>query len=143
MPLSKKTAESNILRERVLKTTRGLQRVTYAKSQEIIDEVIERRLSSIHFSMKPVYNTNIKVNGKVIVDNIWGKVKVFYIGKQEKSSEDFLVNTLLHEELEARIAYRALSLKAKKYQAMLNKDKSTHAYINSVIAKYFRMRGWK
>ena len=43
------------------------QAILYAKSQEIIDETILRRLNSIKFTHKPVYNGRIKNNGRVLV----------------------------------------------------------------------------
>jgi SPP1 gp7 family putative phage head morphogenesis protein len=117
--------------------------ITFAKSQEIVDELIERQLPSIHFSKKPEYNTRIKDNGRVNIERETGKVTRFLIGKQDHDSEEFLLETLLHEELEARIADRAIRLSLPEFQKMLGKTKPTHAYINKIILRYFAMRGWR
>jgi len=142
VPLSKETTKGGILMEKGM-VSAGPPIRRYAKSQEILDEVIKRQLPLIHLSGEPVYNARIKANGMVYVDRVLGNVTKFYIGRQDRDSEEFLLDSILHEELEARVAFRAIRLKADKFQKMLGKDKPTHAYINSVIARYFRMRGWK
>ena len=72
----------------------------------------------------------------------WGEVKEIkniYIGKQDKETKEFLIDTLLHEKLEAKI----LLTKTSTYQNLNNlSEEKRHEYINSVIKRYFRMKGW-
>lgn len=124
----------------------GLTRkeVLFPKSQEIIDGLIKRELGSINFSLKPKYNNRVK-NGRTLITvsgiNASVVVHKVEIGRQERSSEHFLLDSIIHEELEARIAIRA-GRGVRKFQAMLGKEKQTHAYILPVVTRYFRMRGW-
>jgi hypothetical protein len=94
--------------------------------------------------MKPIYNGKIK-RGRVVVvkSGMSKKVKSFEIGRQDSPSENALLDILIHEELEARIAVRANRRWGSKFDEMLEKDTKRHAYIYQVIARYFRMRGWK
>lgn len=104
-------------------------------------------MSNIKFTCKPVYNPHIRVNGKtkIVEDCVTGKVKrieSIEIGKQDKSSAEFLEDTIIHEELEARIAMR--SLFSSKFSRLYYdcSDDERHQYINSRIERYFRIKGW-
>ncbi len=115
----------------------------YEISDKQIESIMNNELSSIKFPVKPIYNSRIRDNGKTIATVYsWGEVKeikVIYIGKQDKDTKEFLIDTLLHEKLEAKI----LMTKTNKYEN-LNKvsDIKRHEYINKVIERYFRMKGW-
>lgn len=119
----------------------------FSASQDRIDSLIESDMSNIKFTCKPVYNPRIRVNGKtkIVEDRVTGKVKrieSIEIGKQDKSSAEFLEDTIIHEELEARIAMR--SLFSSKFSKLYYdcSDDERHQYINSRIERYFRMKGW-
>ena len=117
---------------------------TFKKSQEILDKTIKRRLGNLYFTMKPVYNNHI-IGGrvKIRVDGMTKIVNSIEIGRQLKSSEETFLETIIHEELEARIAVRANRQWYGKYADFLEKNARRHAYIDSVIIRYFRMRGWR
>lgn len=122
-------------------------RSRFSASQDRIDSLIESDMSNIKFTCKPVYNPHIRVNGKtkIVEDCVTGKVKrieSIEIGKQDKSSAEFLEDTIIHEELEARIAMR--SLFSSKFSRLYYdcSDDERHQYINSRIERYFRIKGW-
>ncbi len=119
----------------------------YPASQQRIDQLIQDDMSNIKFTCKPVYNPRIRRNGMttIVEDKNTGKVKrieKIEIGKQDKSSAEFLEDTIIHEELEARIAIR--SRYSAKYRKLYYEcsDVERHTYIDSIIKRYFRMRGW-
>ena len=117
----------------------------FAVSQERIDSVIEDDLKGIKFTSKPVYNPRIRDNGKTTIREYYdGTVKEIVkveIGKQDKSSAEFLEDTILHEELEARIAIR--SKYSERYNNLYNSnDIDRHKYINKIIERYFKIKGW-
>lgn len=117
----------------------------YSASQERIDRLIQDDLSGINFTEKPVYNSRIRSNGKTTVrefaDGTVKEVVKVEIGKQDNSSAEFLEDTILHEELEARIAIR--SRYSKRYKELYkSNDDERHRYINRVIERYFKIKGW-
>ena len=61
------------------------------------------------------------------------------IGKQRNDSDKELIDTLLHEELEARIWIR--NTKKFKKLSEATEDKR-HAYIYKVIKRFMGMKGW-
>jgi len=61
------------------------------------------------------------------------------IGKQDKNTKEFLIDSLLHEKLEAKIANTNTSY-YKKLKNMSDDDR--HIYINKIIKRYFDMKGW-
>lgn len=117
----------------------------YSASQERIDQLIHDDLSGINFTEKPVYNSRIRSNGKTTVrefaDGTVKEVVKVEIGKQDNSSAEFLEDSILHEELEARIAIR--SRYSKRYKELYkSNDDERHRYINRVIERYFKIKGW-
>jgi hypothetical protein len=116
-------------------------RITYGTSQEEIDRLIENKLSGICFTMHPVYNARA-LNGftKVEVSPFGERLIVsVVIGKQERPGEKFLLDSIVHEELEARI-YKATTEKAEKL--VKGTEKERHKHIQKIIDRYFRMKGW-
>lgn len=106
-------------------------------TQEQIDDVLENELSGIRLTMHPTYNGRIKTNGKTSYDEVvpgYNKVKKIEIGKQANSSRGELIDSILHEELEARIVTRAGKLYAQG-------DVAIHEHIEKVIARYGKMKG--
>ena len=118
----------------------------YATSQEQIDSLIESDMSGINFTVKPIYNPRIRCNGKTTVresvtdGRVVGVEKV-EIGKQDSPSAEFLEDTIIHEELEARIAVR--SMYSQRYRDLYEgNDEERHRYINRIIDRYFKIKGW-
>ena len=125
----------------ILRNKSGI-RGLYAKSQKEINEICNNELKNIKFPTKVLYNAKV-TNGKTkAIVYPWGEFKEFKaieIGKQQKDSKEFLIDTLLHEKLEAKI----MSVKTDKYIRLNNiNDIDRHKYINDVITRYFKMKGW-
>ena len=118
----------------------------YATSQEQIDSLIESDLSGINFTVKPTYNPRIRCNGKTtvresVVDGRVVGVEKVEIGKQDSPSAEFLEDTIIHEELEARIALR--SMYSQRYRDLYEgNDEERHRYINKIIDRFFKIKGW-
>ena len=63
------------------------------------------------------------------------------IGKQASNRESALLDIILHEELEARIAVRANRHWGGAFGEMLEKNKERHEYSYAVLARYFGFGG--
>ena len=118
-------------------------RNAYAISQEQINEICNNELKNIKFPTNPIYNTRIGDNGRTkYIEYPWGECKeitAIEIGKQDKNTREFLIDSILHEKLEAKIA----SVNTNKYQKLKKTtDENRHKYINQVITRYFNMRRW-
>ena len=82
-------------------------RVAY--SQRGIDEVIERNDIHINWPVRPTYNPRLKTPGKTVCSEILPgvrKIKSIEIGPQVNDKEEELIDTILHETLEARMLLR-------------------------------------
>ena len=111
--------------------------------KEIFNDVLDDELKNIKFPVKPEYNSRIRDNGKTIATTYpWGEVKEIksiLIGKQNKETREFLIDTFIHEKLEAKI----LITKTDKYKKLNEvSDEERHRYINKIIKRYFKMKGW-
>lgn len=119
------------------------QRNAYSLSQEQIDNICNNELKNIKFPKKPEYNSRIGDNGRTkYIEYPWGECKEITkieIGKQDKNTKEFLIDSLLHEKLEAKIASNNTSY-YKKLKNMSDDDR--HIYINKIIKRYFDMKGW-
>lgn len=119
------------------------QRNAYSLSQEQIDNICNNELKNIKFPKKPEYNPRIGDNGRTkYIEYHWGECKEITkieIGKQDKNTKEFLIDSLLHEKLEAKIANTNTSY-YKKLKNMSDDDR--HIYINKIIKRYFDMKGW-
>lgn len=136
-----KSSKGDILKEESKERFSG----RYSAIQERIDQLIHDDLSGINFTEKPVYNSRIRSNGKTTVrefaDGTVKEVVKVEIGKQDNSSAESLEDSILHEELEARIAIR--SRYSKRYKELYkSNDDERHRYINRVIERYFKIKGW-
>jgi hypothetical protein len=66
------------------------------------------------------------------------------IGTQRIPGDTELIDTILHEELEARIERRALRRPNSKWARMAEQNEyGTHPYLLPVIDRYMRSKGWK
>lgn len=125
----------------ILRNKSGIRGI-YPKSQKEINDICNNELKNIKFPAKVVYNARV-TNGRTRYTRYsWGELKEIIsieIGKQQKDSKEFVIDTLLHEKLEAKI----LITNTKKYKALDNTSEGNrHKYINEVITRYFRMKGW-
>lgn len=115
---------------------RRLAKGRYAISQEEIDDVLGNELAGIRFSMHPVYNPRVKTDGKTTIEEVhpgFNRVKKVEIGPQSDPSRAWLIDTILHEELEARIALRADDL-------FYAGEDVVHERIYRLIARFVRMK---
>ena len=116
-----------------------LKRGIYPVTQKQIDGIIQSELSGVSFSAAPTYNGRIASPGKTSIELYsWGefkKVKKIEIGKQYRDTKESLIDTLLHEELEVRLAKRYGS---KMYDMP---DDEIHGYIDRVIERFFKIKG--
>jgi len=133
-------------------------------NQEKVDAAV-RSIPDVSLHLSPVYNPRLRVQGKTTlsVDKL-GRCKLvkIEIGDQTKDTEKELVDTILHEELEARIALKAytgttgnhddalerlLIPKIRRYSdkdlLKLSQDQSpyskTHQIIKAIIKDYFEL----
>lgn len=87
-----------------------------------------------------MYNSRIRTQGKTsatISPLGKGKVTKIEIGKQVKDTRECLIDSLLHEELEARIIER--SYHNKFYTNLMNASETErHRYIDKVIERFFK-----
>lgn len=118
-------------------------RYPHPSSQVEIDALVHGALSGVRFVSPPVHNGRIKTPGltKVGYDDKGRKYAgPTYIGKQARPGSAELADTLLHEELEARIW---LNRHGSERYWHLNSagDEERHAYIQKVIDRYVRMKG--
>ena len=109
-----------------------------------IDESIYKNLINIRFSSRPLLDTTLKDAGMTIgVGHGRGRkwkcerIESIKIGAFN-STDLYLLDTLVHEELEARIMIRP----TKKHTELNRKgDRARHQYIYKVISRYFKWKG--
>jgi hypothetical protein len=82
------------------------------------------------------------VRGKRSTLHPWGETKSqdIEIGKQFKPDKSELIDTILHEEMEARIvneSYRSDKCK----QLDRGGEKTTHLYLVPIVERFLRMKG--
>ena len=116
---------------------------SFKASNEQIEDIMNKELSGVEFTVKPVYNARIRTQGKTSATvSPLGKITVnkIEIGKQVKDTRECLIDSLLHEELEARIMKRS---DKNDFYRHLNEasEKERHVYINKIIKKFFEGKG--
>lgn len=113
----------------------------YPTSDEKIQELINGPLSGVRFSAEITYNGRLKTPGRTdMVISPLGQVTVIrcMIGKQYKPGDADIMDSILHEELEIRIARN----RSERFRKMAKGGNDTiHPYINSVIDKFFAAKG--
>lgn len=114
-------------------------------TQKEVNRIIKEYLPNVKFTKQPyVTNSNIYSGRTTIIRDLGNgkviRVKNILIGKQADGKDLTLVNTLLHEELEARIAI-GNGLKYTKLNSTTEEER--HLYIDSVINRFFKMKGWQ
>jgi hypothetical protein len=122
-------------------------RPTIPISQSDIDRLVKNELSGIEFTGHPVYNPRISNPGVTRFGGSTGYlyVKKTEIGKQYYPGDRELVDTLIHEEMEARIWTRDKPLYARLRKTADDRVlvDERHLYIDQVISRYAKLRGWK
>uniref|UniRef100_UPI00272A6F21 phage minor capsid protein n=1 Tax=Adlercreutzia caecimuris TaxID=671266 RepID=UPI00272A6F21 len=120
-------------------------RGTAETSQAEIDSIVAGELSGIRFSAVPAYNARIGSPGMTDVGYNGNGEKIIVrmcIGKQYRPGRTELIDTIVHEELEARIW---LNRHGSERYFELNDaaDDVRHAYIQRIIDRYMRLKGLK
>ncbi len=115
----------------------------FKASDEHIEDILDNELSGVKFTVKPVYNARIRSQGKTSATiSPLGRITVnkIEIGKQMRDTRECLIDSLLHEELEARIMKHA---DKNEFYKHLNEtsEKERHKYINKVIKRFFDGKG--
>lgn len=115
-----------------------------AITQHDIDSLLNNELAGIKFSAHPTYSPHLGTYGKttVVVDQD-GRIKVskMLIGKQKNSSKQELIDTLIHEELEARILLNKHS-RELFYELKYADDDERHVWIQKIINRYIKLKGF-
>lgn len=133
---------------RALKSTsrnkaRRNSKYKYPVTQQQIDSIIQNELSGIRFTAKPTYNGRIGTPGLTKIGYNSDGTKYagpIYIGKQSSESKRELIDTLVHEELEARIWLNRHG--SEKYWALNDADDDKrHEYIYRVVDKFIKIKG--
>lgn len=114
-------------------------------TQNQIDDIIKNELSDFEIIKHPVYNARLRSQGKTTAELYpWGEVKKIVkieIGPQSKETKECLIDTIIHEQLEAKIMVE--SNKDAFYHKLHEMSESDrHNYINSAIKEHFDKKGW-
>lgn len=117
----------------------------YPVTQEQIDDIISNELNGFEIIKHPTYNGRLRDQGKTTAELYpWGEVKQIKkieIGPQSKDTKECLIDSIVHEELEAKIMLE--SGKSDFYKDLHEmSDADRHAYINSKIKELFESKGW-
>lgn len=117
----------------------------YPTSDAAIKDVLSNELSGVNMISTPRYNGRIRSQGITKYQEYpWGefkKITGIEISKQVKNTRECLIDTILHEQLEAKI----VSLKDKNdfYRKLYScSEEDRHIYINRVIKRFFKGKGW-
>lgn len=115
----------------------------YSTSDSVISDIIGNELKGVNLSSNIAYNGRIRTQGKTqaTISPI-GKVTInkMEIGKQVVDTRECVIDSILHEELEARIMLRAKD--NQFYTKLFNaSEKERHEYINKVVKRYFNGKG--
>ena len=115
----------------------------FPSSQAEIDKVLGEELKNVRLSGPVIYNPRLRCQGKTISTLYpWGETKsqIIEIGKQVKPGGTELIDTILHEEMEARIVKR--SYRSEKYKRIdRGGEKTTHPYLIPIVERFIRMKG--
>lgn len=117
------------------KKTLSRGRVSY--TQEELDEVIERNGIDFNLPVKPTVNPRLRTPGATRYTQVfpgYNKVTAIEIGPQKNGDEKELVDTILHESIEAKLIER-------NDARLAGGDAEVHPYIERVIEKYVKMKG--
>ena len=131
-------------RNKDVKITKSTIKGTYPTSNEIINDILNKELKNVRFSTDILYNSRIRTPGATTYTyRGYGPliIKKIEIGKQYNPNREEVIDTILHEELEARILIKSYN---SEFYNKLNtmSDDERHNYINKVIKVAFRMKGF-
>ena len=114
----------------------------YAVTQDEIDSILINELKDYQFPVRPRYNPRIWSNG--LTSGLvykWGQLKEgslsIEIGKQDNPTQEFLIDTLLHEYYEAEIMINQYTVDFYNKLSKIS-SKMRHEWIQAQIEKFFR-----
>lgn len=120
--------------------------VRYSSSQEEIDSLLKNELKGIRFSASITYNPRLRASygqTKAIMKNGRLKSLTIEISKQARPGKAEIIDTILHEEMEARIIKRAYKKNIVKYKKMdALGEQGTHPYLLPRVKRYLKLKGW-
>lgn len=137
---------TNSSKSGIIKTYRSKMAAgKYPTSDATIKNVLSNELSGVKMLSTPQYNGRIRSQGITKYQEYpWGefkKITGIEISKQVKNTRECLIDTILHEQLEAKI----VSLKDENdfYRKLYScSEEERHIYINRVIKRFFKGKGW-
>lgn len=129
----KNNRNNDIIKEKFIKGT-------YPVSNETIVDILNNELSGVRMSVVPKYNPRIATAGKTDVRysplNRPIKVVYIYIGKQVIDTREELIDSILHEELEARYMMRHTLDEVNRADS-----DEIHNKIDKIIKRFFLAKG--
>jgi len=118
---------------------------TVVVTQMAVDTLIANELKGIVFSAPIKVNNKIGSPGLSSIKIERGRVVnvKMQIGKQGTTGTKYLMDTIIHEELEVRLHKRAYNMGVEKDRLLVDAkdDADLHDYINAVSRRYFRIKG--
>lgn len=110
-----------------------------------IKDVLSNELSGVKMLSTPKYNGRIRSQGLTECEMYpWGQfksIKKIEIGRQVNGTRECLIDTILHEQLEAKIV--SMKDKSDFYGKLFSSgDQEIHKYIDRVIKRFFKGKGW-
>ena len=135
--------ESGIIKERNKYQSSAEKHPT---SQDEIDNILKGPLNNVKMSADVLYNPRLRTSYGQTKYTLTHKVKInaIEVGKQGKPGTTEIIDTIIHEELEARILKRAYNKHIQKYIIMDKLgEKGTHKYILPRVYRFLRMKGLK
>lgn len=116
----------------------------YKYTQNDLDEICKNELGNVRFTVHPKYNGRIVDQGRTDATRLpSGRIviKDILIGRQAFGSRESLLDSLIHEELEARIWVKS-NYSSRFKRLSHGSDVKRHGYINIAIQRFFRLKGW-
>lgn len=116
----------------------------YKYTQNDLDEICKNELGNVRFTVHPKYNGRIVDQGRTDAIRLpSGRIviKDILIGRQAFGSRESLLDSLIHEELEARIWVKS-NYSSRFKRLSQGSDVKRHGYINIAIQRFFRLKGW-
>lgn len=116
----------------------------YKYTQNDLDEICKNELGNVRFTVHPKYNGRIVDQGRTDATRLpSGRIviKDILIGRQAFGSRESLLDSLIHEELEARIWVKS-NYSSRFKRLSQGSDVKRHGYINIAIQRFFRLKGW-
>ena len=118
----------------------------FPTTQTEIDRIVSNELSGVRFSAPISYNPRLRTSygqTKTIIKGSSIVSQTIEIGKQSRPGTAELIDTILHEEMEARIVRRAVKNPDSIWGAMDRAGEAgTHPYLLPIVSRFMKLKGW-